>query len=197
MKHKNFLVLFAVAFLLLSACAKPVPNNVEDVCSIFQQYPEWYWDAKECEWKWGIPVAVQMAIIYQESSFRAHAKPPRKKILWVIPWKRPSSAYGYSQALTNTWKEYEMYINRSSKRHKFDHATDFIGWYSKQVHHRLKVAPSNAYALYLAYHDGMGGYERRTYLKKPWLIRTAHKVSYRAIVYTRQLTVCAQYIKKT
>jgi hypothetical protein len=32
-----------------------------------------------------------MAIIHQESKFDPSARPQRTKLLWVIPWTRPSS----------------------------------------------------------------------------------------------------------
>ncbi len=184
--------------LLLSGCAPPPrPNNVENICSIFAQYPDWYWHAKETEAKWGVPVPVQMSIIYHESAFTADARPPRKKLLWIIPWKRPTSAYGYSQALNRTWQDYQNQTNNMhGKRQEFGDACDFIGWYSKQVNRKLGVTPNNAYALYLAYHEGMGGYGNRTYLKKPWLIRVAHKVSTRTSIYQRQLIICESTIPK-
>jgi len=187
-KAHIFLILFCL--FLLVGCATPRPSNVENICSIFNQYPDWYKDAKKAEKKWGIPIPVQMAIIYQESSFNATAKPPRTKLLWIIPWKRPSSAYGYSQALKDTWKDYEQQTGQWSRRSAFDDATDFIGWYSDQAHKKLGIRPTNTYALYLAYHEGPGGYARRSYLKKPWLIRVSRKVAYRADAYKRQLGGC-------
>ena len=48
-----------------------------------------------------------MAIIRQESSFDPNAAPDREKILGIIPWKRPSSARGYSQAVDATWDQYK------------------------------------------------------------------------------------------
>lgn len=190
MKKKLSLFIVIFGLLVLSGCATSPPKNVENICSIFAEYPDWYEDAKHAEKKWGVPIPVLMSIIYQESSFNGTAKPPRKKLLWIIPWKRPSSAYGYSQALKNTWKDYERHIGRDGSRSAFDDATDFIGWYSNQVHKKCGIPPTNAYALYLAYHEGLGGYERRTYLKKPWLIRVARKVSKRADTYKRQLQKC-------
>jgi hypothetical protein len=178
-------------FLFLAGCATtPRPHNVENVCSIFKQYPSWRTHTKHAEKKWGTPVPVQMAIIYQESSFSAKARPPRKKLLWIIPWKRPSSAYGYSQALNGTWKDYERNVGGSGKRSAFDDATDFIGWYSDYVHRKLGISPSDPYRLYLVYHEGPGGYAHQSYLKKAWLMRTAHKVSARAETYRRQLETC-------
>lgn len=183
--------------LLLVGCAQPPkkPAHTENICRVFSQYPDWYKNAHKAEKKWGVPVPVQMAIIYQESSFNATARPPRKKLLWIIPWKRPSTAYGYSQALNNTWKEYERNMRKSSKRNEFDDAVDFICWYSHQANRKLGINPKNAYALYLAYHEGAGGYSRHSYLKKPWLIGVAHKVSYRADTYTRQLAMCERYFQ--
>lgn len=188
----HFLILL-LCIILLAGCARARPDNVENVCSIFQQYPDWYWDAKATEKKWGVSVPVQMAIMYHESGFNARAQPPRKKILWIIPWKRPSSAYGYSQALKNTWKDYERQ-NGSGRRSAFDDCSDFIGWYSNQVYKKLGIRPDNAYALYLAYHEGPGGYASHSYLTQPWLIRLAHKVQYRADLYNRQLMQCQDRI---
>src|SRR5262249_26207295 len=124
-------ILFVVVTgLLLVGCAKPRPDNMENICEIFYQYPQWYWDAKRSEEKWGVSVPIQMSVIYQESSFTAKAKPPRKYILWIIPWKRPSTAYGYCQALDGTWEDYQQQTGNSGKRHTFADATDFIGWYT-------------------------------------------------------------------
>lgn len=193
----QWLILLVIVFLL-AACAKPRPDNIDNICSIFTQYPDWYWDAKRAEAKWGVPVAVQMSIMHQESAFNAKAKPSRKRLLWIIPWKRPSSAYGYSQALKNTWKDYQRHTgNRGGKRHAFDDACDFIGWYSSQAKRKAGIAPTNTYALYLSYHEGLGGYSRRSYLHKPWLIRVSHKVSNRAQRYQAQLNSCQGNFKKS
>lgn len=65
--------------ILLTGCmSTPRPNNIENVCSIFKQYPEWYKDTKKSALKWGIPAPIQMSIIYQESSFDSEARPPER-----------------------------------------------------------------------------------------------------------------------
>jgi len=190
-------LLVGLSFLLLAGCVTPPPRNIQNICSIFQQYPKWYWAAKKSQQRWGVPVAVQMAIIYQESRFRAKAKPPRKKILWVIPWfTRVTSARGYSQALDGTWKEYERSTGDSGSRSSFKDVANFIGWYGYRAHRRAGIPRNNAYELYLAYHEGIGGYKRRTYLKKRWLIRVARKVEYRARLYQRQLNGCRNRLKR-
>ncbi|WP_419418517.1 transglycosylase SLT domain-containing protein [Legionella sp. D16C41] len=187
-----FLRLVVVSSLcLLAACVKHPPRNVDNLCYIFKQYPGWYRDAREVMHRWKVPVSVQMAIIHQESKFDGRARPKRTKILWVIPWKRPSSAYGYTQALRTTWSLYRKNNGRFwSSRSDFTDAVDFIGWYINQIHLRTGIPRNDAYNLYLAYHEGIGGYQRSTYLKKPWLMQVAQKVSGRAEIYHAQLSRC-------
>lgn len=185
--------LLSILLLLLAACANapPQPHHVENICSIFSQYPDWYTATHQCQQRWGVPIAVQMAIINQESSFDGNAKPPRRKLFWFIPWKHISSASGYSQALNGTWEEYRNQSgNNYGKRQHFDDANDFVGWYCHEAHQKLGIRLDDAYGLYLAYHEGIAGYQKRTYLKKPWLIRTAKKVEARAKAYERQLSHC-------
>src|SRR5258708_7971026 len=105
MGFKGFLLMLAV--LSLTACVSRPPSDVNNICTIFKQYPKWYRDAKDVERRWLVPVPVQMAIIHQESKFNATARPPRTHLLWIIPWKRPSTAYGYAQALHSTWNSYK------------------------------------------------------------------------------------------
>lgn len=178
-------------FLLLVACASKPPSNVDNICHVFKQYPRWYHDAKDVEHRWKVPVAVQMAIIHQESKFDARAEPKRTKLLWVIPWKRPSTAYGYTQALRSTWDLYRKSNgNFFSSRNDFTDGVDFIGWYANQANQRAGIPRNDAYPLYLAYHEGVGGYMRKTYLKKPWLIQVARKVKARSFIYEAQLKQC-------
>ena len=42
-----------------------------------------------------------------ESDFDWLAKPPRHKLFKVIPYKRKSSSFGYSQAIKGTWEQYK------------------------------------------------------------------------------------------
>lgn len=194
MKIKLIGIIFAA--VTLTACVSRPPSDVNNICNIFKQYPKWYRDAKDAERRWLVPVPVQMAIIHQESKFDATAQPPRKKLLWIIPWKRPSSAYGYTQALQSTWALYKktngsLFTNRSD----FSDGVDFIGWYANQAYVKAGIPRTNAYALYLAYHEGVGGYQRKTYLRKPWLLTVAHKVEARSQLYAMQLNSCKGRIR--
>lgn len=190
MKYTHFFWLLCLSILLVG-CVSPPPKNLDNVCSIFRHYPRWYRDAKSVERRWLVPVAVQMAIIHQESKFDGKARPERTKILWVIPWTRPSSAYGYCQALDGTWAEYKRSNGGVfSSRDSFGDGVDFIGWYANLAHRKAGISRSDAYTLYLAYHEGIGGYQQRTYLKKPWLLKVSHKVAARAQIYAGQLASC-------
>lgn len=191
MKLKQ-LSIFVCCLLLLSCVSQP-PSDVNNICHIFRQYPRWYRDAKDVEQRWRIPIVVQMAIIHQESKFDGRARPPRQKLLWIIPWKRPSTAYGYAQALRPTWRLYKKSTNGGSfwaARDAFSDAVDFIGWYVNLANRMAGIPRNDAYRLYLAYHEGIGGYQRKTYLKKPWLIQVAAKVRARSQIYQAQLAHC-------
>jgi hypothetical protein len=143
------------------------------------------------EQRWGIPVAVQMATIYQESKFIGNARTPRQYALGVIPMGRQSSAYGYSQALDGTWEEYlEEAGGWGKSRDDIDDATDFMGWYMHQTTVRLGIPKTDARNQYLAYHEGRAGYARGSYKAKSWLMRVADQVQTRAVLYDAQLSAC-------
>lgn len=191
-RRRKQTVLFTLFLGLLSGCMPPPPpQDLNNVCHIFKQYPHWHRDALDVQKRWKVPVSVQMAIIHQESKFNATAQPPRVKVLGVIPWRRPTTAYGYSQALNGTWA---LYKNSSgylfSSRNRFSDAVDFIGWYANNAYRRAGISRKNAYDLYLAYHEGVGGYQKKTYLKKQWLPPVANKVRVRAMMYQAQLKRC-------
>ena len=185
------------ALLLATGCATAPPANVDNLCSIFREKDDWYQEAAKARDNWGSPIPVMMAIMYQESRFQAKVKPPRGRILWVIPGPRPSNAYGYSQALKSTWAEYEDSAGRwSASRSDFGDAIDFIGWYNDRSRHRSGIQPGDAYRLYLAYHEGHGGYNRGSYRDKDWLQGVARRVSDRSQRYHSQLASCEEELQR-
>lgn len=194
--QKIKLIFISLFFLSLSGCTPPPPDNADDICSIFKQYPRWYRATEKTQKHWKVPISVQMAIIHQESSFDGKAKPDRQKLLWIIPWKRPSTAYGYSQALEQTWEHYQAYTGNAGSRDSFADASDFIGWYADQAHKQVGIAKNDAYSLYLAYHEGIGGYKKKTYKSKSWLMSVAGKVQARSNIYQSQLNRCQIRLKK-
>lgn len=185
--------LWVIGILALVACAStpPPPRQANNICSVFKQYPEWYWATLKSYRHWHVPVPVQMAIINQESSFQADARPTRHHLLWFIPGARFSSAYGYPQALDQTWQVYQHSANhRGAQRDDFPDAVDFVGWYGDQVQRKLGIVKTDPYHFYLAYHEGLGGYARRTYLEKTWLKFVARKVQLQALLYAHQYQGC-------
>lgn len=181
----------------LGACATTPPGNPDNACAIFSDKRGW-WDAvRDAERRWGIKPHVTLAIIRQESSFDSDARPPRGRFLFVFPGARPSSAYGYAQALDSTWEEYKSETGRRFvSRDSFDDAADFIGWYAKTANARANVPINDPRALYLAYHEGPGGYQRGTYRSKGWLMDVAAKVDRNAATYERQLRTCRRSLER-
>lgn len=140
---------------------------------------------------------VPMAIIYQESSFKSKARPPKSKIFGFFPGKRASNAYGYAQALKGTWAEYIRDSgNRGADRDDFSDAFDFILWYMDKSYQRNGVSKWDAYSHYLNYHEGQGGFARGSYTSKPWLMKTAKNVDARAHRYAAQLLKCTKKLDK-
>ncbi|MDT8398714.1 MAG: hypothetical protein RQ899_08875 [Pseudomonadales bacterium] len=176
---------------VLTSCATSPPRNTSNVCSMFEERRSWYKAAVKSEKRWGVPVPIVMAFIHQESSYQSRAKPPRKKYLGFIPGPRPSSAFGYAQVLDTTWAEYEEKAGRwGARRSNFADAADFIGWYNSNSYRRNGIRRDDAYSLYLAYHEGNGGFSRRSYADKPDLIDTARQVQANARTYERQFQQC-------
>lgn len=178
--------------IIFCACTTTTPKHTHDICEIFREKDNWYAEVKESYKKWGVPVHVSMAIMHQESRFVADAQPPRPWLLGFIPWFRSSSAYGYAQAQDAAWQDYLN--NKNSRwgadRDEFSDACDFIGWYCSISHQRLGISKWDTQKLYLAYHEGHGGYSRKTYLNKPWLIKVAKKVTKKSRQFQTQLANC-------
>ena len=183
--------------LLLAACGntsgKAPPNDLDNACTIVAKHPNWLREMKRVERKWGVPVHVQMATIYQESKFIHDARPPYRYALGVIPFGRQSSALGFSQALDATWEEYQADQNaRRAQRTRFGDAVDFMGWYMDGSEKRVGVSKSDTRNQYLAYHEGRSGFARGSYNRKSWLVRIAGEVAARGETYRSQLIRCGK-----
>ncbi|MEM9343845.1 MAG: lytic transglycosylase [Pseudomonadota bacterium] len=182
--------------LLVSGCGSAefsAPRDLDNACSIVSQRPNYLNAMRRTEQRWGVPVPVQMATIYQESKFIGNARTPRTYTLGIIPMGRVSSAYGYSQALDGTWDEYKAKTGSwRAKRDDIDDATDFMGWYMAETQAVLGISTGDARNQYLAYHEGRTGYRRGSYNQKQWLMRVAGEVAQRATIYEAQLLACGQ-----
>lgn len=174
------------------------PSRIDDLCAVFNEKSGWFaedWKlaAEQVHRKRGIPVPVLMATLRKESGFQHNAKPPRQMLLGFIPWKRISSAYGYSQALEGTWAQYQKETgNPSAKRNDFADAVDFVGWYHSKTAKQFGVAKDDAYNLYLAYYFGWTGYENGAWKDKPGLQDYARETEQTALNYAKQLRTCSR-----
>ena len=195
-RYKFCYIAFFILIFVLQSCATKPPENPDNICLIFQEKRSWYKAAIRSEKRWKIPPYVLISFVHQESSFKSDARPEREKILGVIPWFRPSTAVGYSQALTKTWDYYKDETgNTRANRKNFSDSADFIGWYASKGYYQ-GFEKTDARSLYLAYHEGYGGFEKKSYRKKQWLIKVADRVQARSTKYQKQYWGCAKELKK-
>ena len=186
--------LFILTFFLITSCSS-IPSNTSNGCSIFKERYLWYKHAKKSEQKWGTPIYIQLAIIKWESGFNWLAKPPRQKIFKVIPYKRPSSSFGYSQAVKGTWEQYKKETgNKLATRNRFKDSVDFIGWYTNKTNSILNISLQNAFKQYIAYHEGWGNY--KYYKKNKKVISLAKKVEKQSEIYKKQFSKCSNSLNK-
>lgn len=191
MKIKKTISCF-ISTLIVTSCATPPPQNPENICAIFNENRSWYYASKEMNEKWGTPIHIPIAIMFQESSFKHNAAPPMQ-YFWFIPTGRASDAYGYAQARTMTWKDYQRETGNSwSDRDDFADAVDFIGWYTYKTHKINGISQWDAYGQYLNYHEGWGGYRKKSYRNKAWLIKVSQRVEQRSKRYVTQLRSCQE-----
>ena len=138
---------------------------------------------------------IQLAFIKFESDFHWLAKPKRQKLFKIIPFKRPSSSFGYSQAVKGTWKQYKEEQNKPlALRTRFKDSVDFIGWYTNKSSKLLKIPKNDAFKQYIAYHEGWGNY--KNYKKNEKVISYAKKVKKYADQYKTQLTRCKKKLNR-
>lgn len=200
-KKNNFMkniLLTTISVIFFGACTATPPKNISNICDIFSEKRDWFDTSTDVKDKWGVPIHVPMAMMYQESSFKAKARPPKDYYFFgLIPWGRISSAYGYSQAKTPTWADYKRETDNSwADRSDFDDAMDFMGWFISKTNKINGVSKWDAELQYLNYHEGWGGYRRGSYHKKPWLKVVAKKVKARSLRYASQLKTCEEDLSK-
>ncbi len=152
--------------------------ETDNVCLIFKHHPAWQVATKATEKKWGVSQAIQMAIMNTESKFKGTAK------------NHHSSARGYAQVINRTWRAYEKDVGKHEIRSHFADASNFIGWYASQMHDIKHIPLSNALDIYLAYHEGLGGYTHALKHKHSMVYRLAKHVQARASRYQKKLNGC-------
>lgn len=154
-------------------------SAIQNICQVIKSHPSWYKAAKLSDKKWGVPVPVQLAIIHEESHFKANAKNPS------------STAFGYAQVINQVWHSYKVRTDSyAQKRDVFADAANFIGWYAHRMKKQVHISPHNAFALYLAYHDGGAGYLQDLRGHYDPMLTLADHVQYVANIYQRELIAC-------
>jgi hypothetical protein len=183
-----------ILFIFLNGCSS-IPQNISNSCEIFDERYLWYKHSKKVEQQWGTPIHIQLAIIKMESDFDWLAKPPRQKLFKIIPFKRLSSSFGYSQAVKGTWEQYKNETgNKLASRARFKDSVDFIGWYTNKTKSILKISLNDAFKQYVAYHEGWGNY--KYYKKNKKVIGLAKKVEKQSNIYKNQLAKCQTSLNK-
>jgi hypothetical protein len=189
-------LLYFVIFSLLAACGTTL-KNTQDACSIFSERYFWYKYAKNSSEKYGAPIHIILAFVKKESDFNKRARPERTKLFKIIPYKRPSSSLGYSQAVKKTWELYKKETdNKFALRTRFKDSVMFIGWYLDKTHKINKIPLNDPYRQYLNYYLGWGNYAKKAYKTNKEAIIFAKTVKKQSNVYRKQLRNCKENLDR-
>ena len=165
-------IAFAICtFLFTPICANAQASNA---CSVLNAHEGWDEALKNANEKYHVSAGAIMAIIDQESRFKANA--------------HNGPYLGYSQASPQTWS----WFLRSSKigakpRTDFAASAMFVGWHFNAMHDKLGISLSNVKSQYLAYKLGVGGYMKGGSASANAI---ASKISRRAAMFNEQLDDC-------
>ena len=192
--NKN--LIYLIIFFLLASCSS-VPKYPANACKIFGERYLWYKYIKKSSTTYDVPVHMILAFVKKESGFDRWARPKRTKLFKVIPYKRPSSSLGYSQAVKKTWELYKTETdNPLALRTRFKDSVMFIGWYIKKTNKINKIPLNDSYRQYLNYYLGWGNYSREAYKTDKKAIIYAKKVQKQAGIYKKQLKECQKKLDK-
>ncbi len=192
--NKN--LIYLVIFFLVASCSS-VPKYPSNACKIFSEKYLWYKHAQKSSEKYDVPIHIILAFVNKESGFNRWAKPARAKLFKIIPYKRPSSSFGYSQAVKKTWEQYKTETdNPLALRTRFKDSVMFIGWYVNKTHKINKVPLNDAYRQYLNYYLGWGNYANKVYQTDKNSILLAKNVKKQSNIYKNQLIECKKSLDK-
>ena len=187
---------FLILLLFLTACSS-VPKYPQNACKIFSEKYFYLKYTRAASKKWGVPISSILAVINKESAFKRFAKPKRKKLFKIIPYRRPSSSFGYSQAVNKTWELYKKENNKPiALRVSFKNSSDFIGWYFWKTNKINKISFTDTRNMYLNYYLGWQAYKNKAYQKDKKAIIFAKSVEKQAKIYKNQLQECKSILKK-
>ena len=183
------LICFVILFFVASCSS--VPKYPQNACKIFGENYLWYKSAKKSSDTYGVPIHIILAFVNKESGFNRWAKPKRTKLFKIVPYKRPSSSFGYSQAVKKTWELYKNETNSPfALRTRFKDSVMFIGWYMNKTNKINKISLNDSYRQYLNYYLGWGNYAKKTYNTDKKAIIFAKSVQKQSEIYKVQLVEC-------
>ena len=187
---------FLILLFFLTACSS-VPKYPQNACKIFSERYLWYKHVKKSSEIYGAPIHIILAFVNKESGFNRWAKPKRKKLFKVLPYKRPSSSFGYSQAVKKTWELYKTETNNPlALRTRFKDSVMFIGWYIRKTNKINKVPLNDSFNQYLNYYLGWGDYSKKVYKTDKKSIIFAKSVQKQSNTYKKQLKECQKSLDR-
>ena len=193
--NKNFI--YFIIFIFLVSCSS-VPKYPQNACKIFGEKYFYLKYSRAASKKWNVPISSILAVINKESGFRRFAKPRRTKLFKIIPYRRPSSSFGFSQAVNKTWDLYKKENNRPiALRMSFKNSSDFIGWYFWKTNKINKVSLKDTRNMYLNYYLGWTAYKKKAYQNDKKAIIFAMSVEKQAKIYKSQLRECKSVLNKS
>ena len=179
-----------IIFFFVASCSS-APKYPQNACKIFGESYFWYKSVKKSSETYGAPIHIILAFVNKESGFNRWAKPKRTKLFKVIPYKRPSSSFGYSQAVKKTWELYKTETdNPLALRARFKDSVMFIGWYMSKTNKINKIPLNDSYRQYLNYYLGWGNYSKKAYKTDKKAIIFAKSVQKQSNIYKSQLLEC-------
>ena len=189
--------IYFVIFFFLVSCSS-VPKYPQNACKIFSEKYFYLKYSRAASKKWNVPISSILAVINKESGFRRFAKPKRTKLFKIIPYRRPSSSLGFSQAVNKTWDLYKKENNKlAALRISFKSSSDFIGWYFWKTNKINKISFTNTRDMYLNYYLGWKAYKNKTYRTDKKAIIFAKSVEKQAKIYKNQLQECKLVLNKS
>ena len=193
-RKTNFYLL--ILLLFTTACSS-IPKHPQNACKIFGENYLWYKSIKKSSETYDAPVHIILAFVNKESGFNRWAKPKRTKLFKIVPYKRPSSSFGYSQAINKTW---ELYKTETSSplalRTRFKDSVMFIGWYMNKTKKINKIPLNDSYRQYLNYYLGWGNYAKKIYKTDKKAIIYAKSVQKQSKIYKTQLKECQKSLDR-
>ena len=192
---KNNLIYLIIFFFLVSCSS--VPKYPQNACKIFAENYLWYKSAKKSSETYGAPIHIILAFVNKESGFNRWAKPKRTRLFKIVPYKRPSSSFGYSQAVKKTWELYKTETDNSlALRTRFKDSVMFIGWYINKTKKINKISLNDSYRQYLNYYLGWGNYAKKAYKTDKKAIIFAKSVEKQSKIYKSQLRECQKSLDR-